>query len=147
MPANAKPLKKWHLMAKIISLKRWYIENQSLYFDVCTWESCKTSTHDLSGSYWEMQDHLHNDYCPKEIGQLLNLFGWLYAPSPSLVLFWLHSNQMLWKMCVMSRLTPFRCVFFYRAHFDRVKRWFKKNNVSRVTRVQGLNMLPLNYLV
>lgn len=41
---------------------------ETLYSDICTW---KISTNDLSGSYWEMQDHLHNDYCLKEIGQLV----------------------------------------------------------------------------
>lgn len=117
---------KTSLMPKIISLKRWYIDNHSLYFDVCTWNSCKTSTNDLSGSYWEMQDHLHNDYCPKEIGQLLNLFGWaVRLPSPSLVLFSDYTATRCYEKCVFHPCSLLLDVYFvYRVLFDRVKRWF-----------------------
>lgn len=85
----------------------------------CTWESCKTSTEVLSGSYWEMQDYLHNNYCPKEIGQLF-LFAWaVVTQSPSDTLLWSHSNQIFvcldvyFFQCIPSE-TPFWCKFLWR---------------------------------
>lgn len=73
----------------------------------------------LSGSYWEMQDHLHNDDCPKKIGQLLYLFGWaVQLPSPPLILFSDYTATRCYEKCVFSA----RSLFFYRVHFDRLKR-------------------------